>query len=419
MRDLFTKPIELLTADDARSVIGWPESLLVEFKQELPSREGRGDAWTKGGNVEDHAKRGIFKEVVALANTSGGHLVLGIVETKEKPPAAARIAPVPRCVELAERLERSAQSIDPPIPRLLVRGIPTDEDGSGIVLFRVPESRSAPHRSIDKECYIRRGTESMPMTMREIQDMTINVGRRTNVIEQAIQESRNRMIRWFLLPNPHEGMKMVGFRITAVPVVTALSLPRLFGNLPDLPRSNQYRATVVFSSHRSTFSVHSADVPMQVRPIMRGVSMTGSNGRSCCNLFTDGSVEIFVGVDTFGGYAKLYLGWIACDLVNALRITDYLRVRAGVPDCEYVVECEIIVQTQITSLILHGWGQNPETNAIGNLSELPLMLPRLSFGQLSDLNGVITAMSTDLHDATGGTYPELPMIEIGLNGAAT
>ena len=116
-------------------------------------------AWTTGGNVEQLGKARLFKEVVALANTSGGHLILGIAETKDKPPAADKVTPVSHCLELAERLERAAQSIDPPIPLLGVRGVPTEPDGAGVVVFRVPQSRSAPHRSVDKECYTRRGTE--------------------------------------------------------------------------------------------------------------------------------------------------------------------------------------------------------------------------------------------------------------------
>ena len=196
MRDLFLKPIETLAADDVRDAIGWPESLVVEYKADLPAREGRGDAWLTGGTVEQIAKEKLFKEVVALANTSGGHLVVGMAETKEKPPAAASIAPIPRCVELADRLERAAQSIDPPIPLLLVRGIPTSDDGSGVVLFRVPTSRSAPHRSIDKECYVRRGTNSVPVDMRTIRDMTLAGERRSSRIDAAFGRCQANLAEW-------------------------------------------------------------------------------------------------------------------------------------------------------------------------------------------------------------------------------
>lgn len=44
MLALFTKPVELLTAEDAAAVVGWPESLTVEFKETLPARDGRTDA---------------------------------------------------------------------------------------------------------------------------------------------------------------------------------------------------------------------------------------------------------------------------------------------------------------------------------------------------------------------------------------
>jgi hypothetical protein len=60
------------------AIIGWPESLLVEYKENVPARDGRNDAWTAGGNVEQYAKDKLFKEHVALANTAGGHLVVGI-----------------------------------------------------------------------------------------------------------------------------------------------------------------------------------------------------------------------------------------------------------------------------------------------------------------------------------------------------
>jgi len=178
MPDLFTKPIEEITDVDVSGLLGWPESLTVEFKEALSGKDGRPDSWTRDSNdVEPYARNKLFKEVVAFANTSGGHLILGVAETKAAPPMANLTTPVPRCVDLAERLARAAQAIDPPIPLLLVQGVPTD-GGAGVVVFRVPVSRAAPHRALDKECYARRGTSSVPISMREIQDMTLAAGRR-------------------------------------------------------------------------------------------------------------------------------------------------------------------------------------------------------------------------------------------------
>lgn len=174
---LLLKPVNLITAEDVMDMVGWPESLTVEYKESLPSKDGRDDAWLGGGKVESYARDKLFREVVALANTAGGHVLLGVGEAKEPLPAAGLVNPVPRCIDLAERLTRMAQFIDPPIPLLQVRGVPTEGE-AGVVVFHVPPSRPAPHRSTDKDCYVRRGTESVPMTMREIREMIHAANRR-------------------------------------------------------------------------------------------------------------------------------------------------------------------------------------------------------------------------------------------------
>lgn len=216
MRDLFTKPIETLTRTDVESVIGWPESLQVEYKRDLPGKDGRPDPWLTGGKVADFAKEKLFKEIVALANTSGGHLVIGVAETKEGPPTADGISPIPRCVDLAERLEASAQSIDPPIPVLLVRGIQTADGGSGVVLFRIPASRAAPLRSIDRECYIRRGTHSVPIDMRGIRDLIGVAWDNSERIERMFKRCESDFEQW----SPQQVLRRskAAFQISAVPV---------------------------------------------------------------------------------------------------------------------------------------------------------------------------------------------------------
>ena len=149
MPALLTAPLETLTAADVQSLMDWPESMTVEFKREIPGQNGQLDPWVAGGKVAAYGRDKLFKEIVALANMTGGHLVIGVDEDKGSPPAAVGITPVPRCADLAERLIQMAQSIDPPIPNLLTWGIPIDGD-AGVVVVRVPASRSAPHRSSDR-----------------------------------------------------------------------------------------------------------------------------------------------------------------------------------------------------------------------------------------------------------------------------
>jgi hypothetical protein len=120
------------------------------------------------------ARDDIAKEIVAFANAHGGVLVLGIDETDDNPRRARAIFEprIPSVIDCAERLEMALNSIiDPPIPMFEVRGIP-GEDGAGVIVMRVPPSISAPHGfGTPFAAYVRRGTRSEPMTMREAQSM--------------------------------------------------------------------------------------------------------------------------------------------------------------------------------------------------------------------------------------------------------
>ena len=254
----------------------------------MPARDGRTDAWLGGGNVEQYARDKLFKEVVAFANTSGGHLVLGVAETKDAPPAAAALMPVPRCVELAERLGRAAQAIDPPIPLLLVPGVPVQGD-AGVVVFRVPASRAVPHRSPDRECYIRRGTESAPMSMREIQDMTLAAGRREEVTDARFAQAARQFADGFATSLEGQS-RAAGFRITAVPVGTRFDLGRLYGR-DGLVRLQQ-RYPVAVNGHRS--EAYAVRLPNRVRPIVRGVRRTydEEGGPVYLDLHSDGVVDL-------------------------------------------------------------------------------------------------------------------------------
>ena len=96
-------------------------------------------------------------------------------------------------------------------------------DGSGIVIFRVPPSRAAPHRSIDKECYVRRGANSVPIGMREIQDMTLARGQRDRRVEERFATSTDKFARRFVRQNDGDQPR-VGFRITAVSIGAEFNL---------------------------------------------------------------------------------------------------------------------------------------------------------------------------------------------------
>ena len=106
---VLSKPKDEIDLSDIEYLIDSkvPEGERIEFKRTLQAKgDGSPDPWMSGqGLIGDRAKNEILKEVVAFGNAQGGALLLGIVESKNKPPIAAEISPIPRCAELAERLK--------------------------------------------------------------------------------------------------------------------------------------------------------------------------------------------------------------------------------------------------------------------------------------------------------------------------
>jgi hypothetical protein len=93
----------------------------------------------------DGDKRELLKDVSALVNTHGGHLVIGI----DAPQAAAtsvlgfRVADIDAEVRRLHNIIRTG--IEPPIVGLRTRWVQLG-NGNHCVLFRVPQSWNLPHR---------------------------------------------------------------------------------------------------------------------------------------------------------------------------------------------------------------------------------------------------------------------------------
>ena len=102
----------------------------------------------QGRPVGRTARDDIAKETVAFANAYGGVILVGIEETDDNPKRAKQIfsRQIPRVVDCAEQLSRCLNGIiDPPLPMLEVRGVPSDVLGNGIIFVRVGPSPMAPH----------------------------------------------------------------------------------------------------------------------------------------------------------------------------------------------------------------------------------------------------------------------------------
>jgi len=227
MESFFSKPLDQIDSEDILSLIGTPEGQLFEIKSELAAENNLRDLWCATpppGNPRrgpgDYAKQSIFRAVVAFANAEGGWLVLGLTETADHPRRADKVSPLPDCHELAERFRRAANDwIDPPLPSLQCRGIEVGNNpGEGVIVFRVPRSLDAPHRLYKKdrtqEAYRRIDDESKSVKMREIQDLTLEMARGQERIDQEFIEARRRHMQ--LKPQQSPKRVLIGFNIVLV-----------------------------------------------------------------------------------------------------------------------------------------------------------------------------------------------------------
>ena len=221
MIPVLSKPADQVDAADIESLVTSrvPESERIEFKRELPAKRGQ-DSWmVEQKNIGDYAKSQILTEVVAFANAYGGALVLGIEEDKSSEPAVAgSVYPVPRCEDLAGNFRLIFRDrVDPQINKLEIFPVVTNGAEDGVVVFRVPRSRLAPH-GITKTwlCPVRRWDRSENMTMRQIQDLTLNVARGLERLDKKFEERAASFERDFNRVNSSH--RAIGIRMTALPV---------------------------------------------------------------------------------------------------------------------------------------------------------------------------------------------------------
>src|SRR5271169_6725772 len=170
-----------------------PEDQTLEFKETLPGDRGRTDPWIDGsGEPTAYAIDRLFRELTAFANHQGGTLILGISETRTKPPRAESVQPLPRIHDLAARIEDAARDrIDPPIPGLQIRGIEVGDAGGGVVVLRTPASSARPHRLRNNgQVYVRRGTASVPTNMAEIGALVLERAQGADRLRETFQTSQ-------------------------------------------------------------------------------------------------------------------------------------------------------------------------------------------------------------------------------------
>jgi schlafen family protein len=366
-RDLMTVPIEAIAFEDISNLIGAEEGPRLEFKQALATSDGRPDRWTVDqSRIGASARDDIAKEIVAFANAYGGILIVGVEETDDNPKRAKSIASqqIPRVVDCAEQLERALRSIiDPPLPMMEVRGV-VSGGGTGALLIRVGSSPSAPHGfGRPSMAYVRRGSSSEPMTMRDLQSIFFEGRTRLDRVRARREEVRSDYekikIAWNAgklkrpydrepFPLPDHG---IYFRCSAVPLDDFA-----IGNFPDkfLAVPNQLVPNPRILQHGDLvdFPANIHDWRRRYRSVQH-VASAGDRRFWKAVIEADGSLSL-VSIMNFTENSGLYMHVYAASILQAMVMSEWMRRWVGRPDIEYVVDADFACRGPMRLRLLEG-----------------------------------------------------------------
>lgn len=393
LSELKTADIERLIKEEVQ------EGTEIEFKEALPAQRGKRDPWLEGGGrVGDFARNKILEEIIAFANAYGGVLVIGISETAKKPARAAGIVPLPECAELAERLRLQCRDcIEPQVPLIEVAGVPTEENGCGVVVFRVPKSQMAPHRhTVTRECYTRRADRTEKMTMREIQDLTLLVERGLAALGAKFEVRREEFVKEFQV-FVADRERAYGVRATLMPL-TPLYIERVHNNDKVTPPLLTLTGMVGEDGPYELF------VPVygeQWCPIMRGTRCVTSNDDLTLRreAFCDGLIEYAMLYRRERPQPRIFPSWIFGLVTNALCAVERFRRAADAPEVEYGLEFELQVIGEELPVGLYG--HNHFGYQLGPFPAGQSLFPRYSIGSPDEFARTTTLLERDFWHTAG------------------
>jgi hypothetical protein len=351
---MIPKALTDVTADDLRRLLGgaWIEDEQLDFKVTIPHRDGDGrDPWRNAPapadrRIRDYGRDQLLAAVVAFANSYGGDLVVGVREVRNTQPGLAEaFDPLPDCEDAAHRLAQAATAcIEPQLSSLQVRGIALEANGSGAVILRTARSRTAPHRlTTNRECYHRVRHETLPMSMRQIQDLTFSVARGLEAVDRRLGGVGVGFRDWAQTINRPAQSRRLALRVAAVPLgdinidhvhnVAAIRPGGRNARLRLRPAGPDFQLTMPFQF-------------VNWRPALRGSEAYDQTNRyrSRVGIYCDGTIKyewVNDVVEVGGRPYGMYPGWYFAIVVNAFEAAERFRVAAGAAAVEYAIETEL------------------------------------------------------------------------------
>jgi hypothetical protein len=172
------------------------------------------------------------------------------------------------------------------------------------------------------------------MTMREIQDMTLNVARGLAGIEATFKERRDAFHVWWA----GSQKQVVAYRVTALPLVDLPDPGRLYGKQGLFPDHRKFTATV---GGRPL-----VDLPIRIgrvieSPVLRGVFRSGEHSARSSfrwSLYQSGLTDLWISVLPSKDHPAaplnpepivLHHGEILGAVANSLSVIDHYRGNIG------------------------------------------------------------------------------------------
>jgi hypothetical protein len=281
-----------------------------------------------------------------------------------------------------------------------------DNDGTGVVLIRVPPSRLAPHRLIPtKDCYIRRADRTEKMTMAEIQASTLQSVNRHAEIEERLEARRKAHIHLVEVGGAI-GRCRLGVRLTTLPIGAPVQLNRVYGNAEIFGMIRDFNILIdgkpgAINAPGSMRNIND----FGVRPIFGG-GRRSSDGQNNLwltqEIHNDGMTELLFDVHDSEDNV-LPLTNLLGILCNSLAVADRVRKAAGLPANEFLIDIEAMSAVVAPKLL-----DLPERQYLGVgdreqglLNPNPLRLPRYTVGEPSGFENIVITVMNDFREAAG------------------
>jgi hypothetical protein len=177
---VLARQVTELTFGDIQALVDneEPESVTLEYKREIDTSPG--------------GKKELAKDVSAMANSQGGHLIIGLAEEDHRPKIPDHF--VDRMLgkqKVEEWLEQVLNSNIQQRVDLRVRPISVpDRSAECVVVVQVPQSPRVPHMVTtdgEKRYYVRHNFQTLPAEEYEVRDMFERSQRITLEVEEYLR----------------------------------------------------------------------------------------------------------------------------------------------------------------------------------------------------------------------------------------